>query len=148
MEGEGKELRRSRGRGGEEKEGARGGEEGRRKGEGREEEERGRGKVVGYINLSVLLYECLLQLNIPKKQSMPPPKAHFQGRNPYPLACADEWELSPSNVIIEARLGEDMFGEVYRGRVQGVKDTGPKTVAIKMLKGILCSGHDVVCINR
>ena len=138
----------------EEGEGGRG-ERGRREREGSKrsrgrwgEGNKGRGGkrgigVVGYLHLSVLLYDCLLQLSIHKKQSMPP-KAHFQGGNPYPLAPADEWELSPSNVVIEGRLGEGMLGEVYRGRVQGVKDTGSKTVAIKLLKGILYSSHDVV----
>ena len=77
----------------------------------------------------------LLQPIIRKKQPMPP-KPHFQGGAPYPLANADEWELSPSHVIIEAKLGMGAFGEVYRGSVQGAKKADSKTVAIKLLKGM------------
>ena len=56
----------------------------------------------------------------------------------------DEWEIPAAQVIIENRLGEGCFGEVYQGMVKGpinnpkiqasLKNTICPVVAIKLLK--------------
>ena len=67
----------------------------------------------------------------------------------------DEWEVPAGQVIIENRLGEGCFGEVYQGMIKGhitnpkiqtsLKNTICPVVAIKLLKSIqkliiLCLG--------
>lgn len=57
----------------------------------------------------------------------------------------DEWEIPPSEVIIEDPLGEGAFGEVYKGVVKGpltcshlkptLRNAICTPVAIKLLKG-------------
>ena len=57
----------------------------------------------------------------------------------------DEWEMSPVCFVVEERLGEGCFGEVYKGVVKGpvlnpkvsasLKNSICISVAIKMLKG-------------
>lgn len=54
----------------------------------------------------------------------------------------DEWELHPSQILVEGRLGQGVFGEVFRGVVRGgvglYKCNGPHClgeVAIKLCKG-------------
>ena len=39
--------------------------------------------------------------------------------NPAKTTVADEWEISPSDIIVENKLGEGAFGEVYRGSLKG-----------------------------
>ena len=61
----------------------------------------------------------------------------------------DEWEIPAGQVIIENRLGEGCFGEVYQGTIKGpinnskiqasLKNTICPVVAIKLLKGELIS---------
>ena len=61
-----------------------------------------------------------------------------------PLLMADEWEVPPSELIVEQSLGEGAFGEVYKGILKGpiactkVRPTQRKAVftevAIKLLK--------------
>lgn len=66
----------------------------------------------------------------------------------------DEWEIPANLIVIEKRLGEGCFGEVYQGVVKGpinnskiqasFKNVMCPIVAIKLLKGmsllyILCS---------
>lgn len=56
----------------------------------------------------------------------------------------DEWEIPAGQVIIENRLGEGCFGEVYQGTIKGtisnpkiqasLKNTICPVVAIKLLK--------------
>ena len=58
---------------------------------------------------------------------------------------SDEWEVLPSDVIVDELLGQGAFGEVYRGYLKGPLANGKvKTefrnalhlpVAIKLLKG-------------
>ena len=60
------------------------------------------------------------------------------------VITTDEWEIPPSQVIVESTLGEGAFGEVYRGTLRGplsnpkiptvVKGAICIPVAIKMLK--------------
>ena len=61
------------------------------------------------------------------------------------LLDIDEWEISPSGVIMEDPLGEGAFGEVYKGVVKGpltcskvrpiYRNGIAVPVAIKLLKG-------------
>ena len=63
------------------------------------------------------------------------------------LGLTDEWEVSPSEVIVEDSLGEGAFGEVYKGTLKGpilcskVRPSQRKAVctdvAIKLLKSKL-----------
>ncbi len=56
----------------------------------------------------------------------------------------DDWEVPAGKVIIENRLGEGCFGEVYQGMIKGhitnpkiqtsLKNTICPVVAIKLLK--------------
>ena len=56
----------------------------------------------------------------------------------------DEWELSPSEIIMDRCLGEGAFGEVYKGVLKGpvqcskvppsMRNTVPLVVAVKLLK--------------
>ena len=60
------------------------------------------------------------------------------------LVTADEWEIPPSQVIVEDSIGEGAFGEVMKGTVKGplsnlkvpraLKSAICIPVAIKMLK--------------
>lgn len=60
------------------------------------------------------------------------------------LTDADEWEVPPSEIIVENCLGEGAFGEVYKGVLKGpitcskVRPSQRKAVftevAIKLLK--------------
>ena len=70
------------------------------------------------------------------KQALTPQMEH--------LITTDEWEVSPSQVIVGENLGEGAFGEVLKGTVMGPL-SNPKVpgalknaicipVAIKMLK--------------
>ena len=62
------------------------------------------------------------------------------------LVSQDDWELSPSDIIVDDSLGEGAFGLVYKGFLKGpitcskVKPAYRKavhvSVAIKLLKGI------------
>ena len=47
----------------------------------------------------------------------------------------DEWELPASQVVIEKRLGEGCFGEVFQGVIKGPINN-PKVQA--SLKNIIC----------
>ena len=59
----------------------------------------------------------------------------------------DAWEIPASHVIIEKRLGEGCFGEVFKGSIPGpisnpsleptLKNKPYQTVAVKLLKGQL-----------
>ena len=66
----------------------------------------------------------------------------------------DEWEVLASCVIIDDKLGEGAFGEVYRGIVSGDSDS-PRLnaylqhkekpfVAVKLLKGMLCIKYNTI----
>ena len=64
--------------------------------------------------------------------------------SPNDVITTDEWEIPPSQVIVESTLGEGAFGEVYKGTLRGplsnpkiptaVKSAICIPVAIKMLK--------------
>ena len=64
-----------------------------------------------------------------------------------PLLATDEWEVPPSEIIVEDSLGEGAFGEVYKGLLKGpiacskVRQSQRKAVctevAIKLLKSEL-----------
>ncbi len=57
----------------------------------------------------------------------------------------DDWEVSPSCIIVEDLLGEGAFGEVYKGTLKGpitctkvqrnYRNLVSISVAIKLLKG-------------
>lgn len=54
---------------------------------------------------------------------------------------AEGWELHPSQVLVETRLGHGTFGDVFKGMIRGgvglYKSSGPLSlngVAIKLLK--------------
>ena len=57
----------------------------------------------------------------------------------------DEWEISPSDITVDDKLGEGAFGEVYRGTLKGplinnkikpeFRNSLYLPVAIKLLKG-------------
>lgn len=57
----------------------------------------------------------------------------------------DDWEVSPTDIVVDVTLGEGAFGEVYKGFLKGpitcskVKPTYRNavhvSVAIKLLKG-------------
>jgi len=65
--------------------------------------------------------------------------------DPVGTASGDEWEISPSDITVDDKLGEGAFGEVYRGSLKGplinnkVKPEFRNSlflpVAIKLLKG-------------
>ena len=77
----------------------------------------------------------------------------FSGRHNESAECSaehgimqlDDWELSPEDIVIDEKLGEGAFGEVYRGivaetrnnpRVEGfLVRSGNGYVALKFLKG-------------
>ena len=53
----------------------------------------------------------------------------------------EEWELHPSQVLVETRLGHGSFGDVFKGMIRGgvglYKFKGPpclNSVAIKLLQ--------------
>ena len=60
------------------------------------------------------------------------------------LPTTDEWEISPSEVLMEEPLGEGAFGEVYKGVLKGpitsstvrpwMRNAIGTPVAIKLLK--------------
>ncbi len=64
-----------------------------------------------------------------------------------PTRCPPEnWELHPSQVLVETRLGHGTFGDVFKGMVRGgvglYKSNGPlrlNHVAIKLLRS---ESHD------
>ena len=51
----------------------------------------------------------------------------------------DEWEIHPNLVIVDGRLGEGAFGDVFQGTVRGMmgfsSNANVGIVAIKLLKG-------------
>lgn len=65
----------------------------------------------------------------------------------------DEWELSDEDVLMEEVIKEGGFGKVYRGHVKGpvgnpklaptLRNKLKIPVAIKLLKGAICSGLDL-----
>lgn len=79
----------------------------------------------------------------PKKGSYQFSETHFQGANPYnsvSLMKTDKhWELHPSQVVIETKLGHGAFGDVFQGRLKGGVGTlnfesHTTSVAVKLLK--------------
>lgn len=60
----------------------------------------------------------------------------------------DEWEVLPSQVVMESTLSEGAFGEVHQGFIRGplnnpnltsqIRKSVTVPVAIKMIKGIAC----------
>jgi hypothetical protein len=64
---------------------------------------------------------------------------------PQPKLQLDDWEVPPSDIIVDVSLGEGAFGEVYKGFLKGpitCSKVKPKyrngvhvSVAIKLLKG-------------
>ena len=81
----------------------------------------------------------------PTKFSYQSPKPHFKGGNPYPSSLlsktAEDWELHPCQIIVEDKLGQGVFGDVYQGTIRGgvgvYKSNGPQImrVAVKILRG-------------
>ena len=81
----------------------------------------------------------------PTKLSYQSPKLHFQGGNPIPSVSfkksAEDWEFHPCQIIVENKLGQGGFGDVYEGTIRGgvgiYKSNGPQImrVAVKILKG-------------
>ncbi len=68
-----------------------------------------------------------------------------------PAMCPEDWELHPSQVLVETRLGHGTFGDVFKGMVRGgvglYKSKGPLNlngVAIKLLKSkiFFVDGHE------
>ena len=75
--------------------------------------------------------------------SFPAPAKHHP---PPPVGVpVDDWEVSPSDIVVDESLGEGAFGEVYKGFLKGpltcnkVKPSYRNAVhvgvAIKLLKG-------------
>ena len=75
--------------------------------------------------------------------------AEDQEANPYEVpadltdtsSTFDEWEVSPTDIIMENFLGEGNFGEVYSGYINDsanrshfVSASGPLKVAIKLIR--------------
>ena len=81
----------------------------------------------------------------PTKLSYQSPKLHFQGGNPLPPVSlqksAEDWELHPCQIVVENKLGQGGFGDVYQGTIRGgvgiYKSNGPPImrVAVKILRG-------------
>ena len=79
------------------------------------------------------------------KPSYQSPKLHFQGGNAIPPTLlqksAEDWELHPCQIVVENKLGQGGFGDVYQGTIRGGvgihKSNGPPImrVAVKILRG-------------
>ncbi len=68
-----------------------------------------------------------------------------------PLVGVDSWEISPTSIVLETKLGHGSFGDVYKGMVQrGTEETdgvnNEKKVAIKVIKGD--NNHNVRIASR
>ncbi len=56
------------------------------------------------------------------------------------MVKVDEWEIHPTLVIVDRRLGEGAFGDVFQGTVRGLpgqrssKNSTTGTVLVKLLK--------------
>lgn len=67
------------------------------------------------------------------------------------VPMADDWEVMPSDIVVDQTLGEGAFGEVYKGFIKGpivcsrvkpsYRNAVHVTVAIKLLKGIHTQCH-------
>ena len=81
----------------------------------------------------------------PTKPPYQSPKRHFQGGKPIPPTLlqksAEDWELHPCQIVVENKLGQGGFGDVYQGTIRGgvgiYKSNGPPImrVAVKILRG-------------
>ena len=81
----------------------------------------------------------------PTKPSYQSPKIQFQGgKSPPPVSLqksAEDWELHPCQIVVENKLGQGGFGDVYQGTIRGgvgiYKSNGPQImrVAVKILRG-------------
>ena len=77
-----------------------------------------------------------------KKFGNPQFQARYRGGNTYPLVKVDEWEVHPTLVIVDRRLGEGAFGDIFQGTIRGLPgQRSPSTsrrnvgnVAVKLLK--------------
>ena len=79
----------------------------------------------------------------PTKAPFKSSEPHFQGGNPYQsvsqIKTDKQWELHPSQVVIETKLGHGGFGDVFQGSLKaGVGYTHLKSVAVKLLKCEFC----------
>ena len=79
---------------------------------------------------------------IPKFQASDETDLMFTGGRKKPawpqqdsLITTDEWEIPPSQVLIESRIGEGAFGEVMKGTVKGPL-SNPKVP--RALKSAIC----------
>ena len=100
------------------------------------------------------LQKSISPATTPTKASYQSPKLHFQGGNPYPpfslKKSAQDWELHPCQIIVEDKIGQGGFGDIYEGTIRGgiglYKCNGPQImrVAVKILRGeyILVIEHE------
>ena len=88
----------------------------------------------------------ILQSSFKQKQGSAPSAVPSHYHSPVVKAAVDQWELHPSMVVVERRLGEGAFGTVYEGTAQGMAHPAPPSsasssampkVAVKLLSGAL-----------